>query len=68
MGVCVCRRERWWCSEGEGGVIGENPLWAEASAGLHLTQHSARREKSRKFPSACLILQRKYLLAVEEFN
>lgn len=34
--------EGWGVGVGGGGVTGENPSWAEASVGLHLTQHSAR--------------------------
>ena len=48
----MCGREG---GGGGGGVTGENPFWAEASVGLHLTQHTARAQKSRKFPSSCLI-------------
>lgn len=57
---CVCLRvgeEKCVCVmfvRVGGGVTGENPLWAEASVGLHLTQH-CETEKSRKFPSSCLI-------------
>ena len=43
--VCVCV-----CRSGGGGVTGENPLWAEASVGLHLTQHSARHKKVGNSP------------------
>lgn len=45
---CVCV----WKRVGVVGATGENPLWAEASVGLHLTQQD---KKSQKFPSTCLM-------------
>lgn len=35
---------------GVGVVFGENPLWAEASVGLHLTQQRDSKKKGKEIP------------------
>lgn len=67
LSVCLCA----WGGVGWGwrGVTGENPIWVEASAGLHLTQHSARRsEVGNSPPLLSHLTKKKYLLAEEQIS